>query len=150
MLTGLAARTVTSPPRATLYSLATVSSPGLPSARTPCQGQVQKSSIARWPMEWQRPIGCASFFWSCTPPRRAILVYCDNISAVYMTSNPVQHQRTKHIEIDLHFVRGRDVVGDVRVLHVPTRSQYANIFTKRLPSTVFTEFRSNLNVVQSG
>ena len=41
------------------------------------------------------------------PLRRATLVYCDNISAVYMTSNPVQHQRTKHIEIDLHFVKER-------------------------------------------
>jgi len=39
------------------------------------------------------------------PLRRATLMYCDNISAVYMTSNPVQHQRTKHIKIDLHFVR---------------------------------------------
>ncbi|WVZ83622.1 LOW QUALITY PROTEIN: hypothetical protein U9M48_030750 [Paspalum notatum var. saurae] len=39
-----------------------------------------------------------------SPPRCATLVYCDNISAVYMSSNPVQHQRTKHIEIDLHFV----------------------------------------------
>jgi hypothetical protein len=36
------------------------------------------------------------------------------------------------------------------VLHVPTESQYADIFTKGLPSTVFTEFRSSLNVVQSG
>jgi hypothetical protein len=81
--------------------------------------------------------------------RRATLVYCDNISAVYMTSNPVQHQRTKHIEIDLHFVRERVAVGDVRVLHVPTSSQYADIFTKGLPSSVFTEFRSSLNV-QSG
>jgi len=36
---------------------------------------------------------------------RATLVYCDNINAVYMSSNPVQHQRTKHIEIDLQFVR---------------------------------------------
>jgi len=38
------------------------------------------------------------------PLQRATLVYCDNISAVYMSSNPVQHQRTKHIEIDLHFI----------------------------------------------
>jgi hypothetical protein len=38
------------------------------------------------------------------PPRRATLVYCDNISVVYLSGNPVQHQRTKHIEIDLHFV----------------------------------------------
>nr|GEV09884.1 ribonuclease H-like domain-containing protein [Tanacetum cinerariifolium] len=35
----------------------------------------------------------------------ATLVYCDNISALYMSTNPVQHQRTKHIEIDIHFVR---------------------------------------------
>ena len=45
---------------------------------------------------------------------RASLVYCDNISAVYMSSNPVQHQCTKHIEIDLHFVWERIAVGDVR------------------------------------
>jgi len=83
------------------------------------------------------------------PLQRATLVYCDNISAVYMSSNPVQHQRTKHIEIDLHFVQERVAIGDLRVLHVPTSSQYADIFTKGLPSSVFTEFKSSLNV-QSG
>ena len=80
------------------------------------------------------------------PLRRTALVYCDNISTVYMSSNPVQHQRTKHVEIDLHFVRERVATGDVRVLYVPTSSQYADIFTKGLPSSVFTEFRSSLNV----
>ncbi|WVZ53344.1 LOW QUALITY PROTEIN: hypothetical protein U9M48_004304, partial [Paspalum notatum var. saurae] len=93
----------------------------------------------------------ASWLWQLlqelhSPPCRATLVYCDNISAVYMSSNPVQHQRTKHIEIDLHFVRERVSFGDLRVLHVPTSSQYANIFTKGLPSSFFTEFRSSLNV----
>jgi hypothetical protein len=81
-----------------------------------------------------------------SPPSRATLVYCDNVSAVYLSSNPVQHQRTKHVEIDLHFVRERVAVGAVRVLHVPTTSQYADIFTKGLPTPVFTEFRSSLNV----
>jgi hypothetical protein len=74
------------------------------------------------------------------------VVYCDNISAVYLSSNPVQHQRTKHIEIDLHFVRERVALGEARVLHVLTTSQYADIFTKGLPTSVFTEFRSSLNV----
>jgi hypothetical protein len=57
------------------------------------------------------------------PPRRTSLVYFDNISAVYMSSNPIQHQRTKYIEIDLLFVRERVAVGDVRIIHVPTSSQ---------------------------
>jgi hypothetical protein len=50
------------------------------------------------------------------------------------------------VEIDLHFVRERVVIGVVRVLHVPTTSQFADVFTKGLPSSVFTDFRSNLNV----
>ena len=70
---------------------------------------------------------------------RSTLVYCDNVSAVYL-SNPVQHQQTKHVEIDLHFVRDRVAISDVRVLHVPTTSQFADIFTKGLPSSTFTEF----------
>ena len=76
------------------------------------------------------------------PLRRTALIYCDNISTVYMSSNPIQHQHTKHVEIDLHFVRERVAIGDVCVLHVPTSSQYADIFTKGLPSSVFKEFRS--------
>jgi len=81
-----------------------------------------------------------------SPLSRSTLVYCDNVSAVYLSTNLVQHQRTKHVEIDLHFVRDRIVIGDVRVLHVPTTSQFADIFTKGLPSSTFAEFRSSLNI----
>jgi hypothetical protein len=70
-------------------------------------------------------------------PRRATLIYCDNISAVYLSSNPVQHQRTKHVEIDLHFVQEQVALSHVRVLHVPITSQYADVFTKGLPTSVF-------------
>ena len=80
-----------------------------------------------------------------SPLAKSTLVYCDNVSAVYLPTS-VQHQRTKHVEIDLHFVRDRVAVGDVRVLHVPTTSQFADIFTKGLPSSTFSEFRSSLNV----
>lgn len=81
-----------------------------------------------------------------TPLSSATLVYCDNVSAVYLSCNPVQHQRTKHIEIDIHFVRDLVATGQVRVLHVPSRYQYADIFTKGLPSALFEEFRSSLSV----
>ncbi|KAJ9555002.1 hypothetical protein OSB04_009616 [Centaurea solstitialis] len=84
-----------------------------------------------------------------SPISKATLVYCDNVSAVYLSTNPVQHQRTKHIEIDLHFVRDRVETGQVRVLHVPSTSQYADIFTKGLPSKLFLEFCSSLNVRSS-
>jgi hypothetical protein len=50
------------------------------------------------------------------------LVFCDNASVVYLSTTPVQHQRTKHVEINLHFVRERVACGAVRVLHVPTTS----------------------------
>jgi hypothetical protein len=46
----------------------------------------------------------------------------------------------------LHFVRDRVAIVDVRVLHAPTTSQFADIFTKGLPSSTFSEFRSSLNV----
>jgi hypothetical protein len=95
--------------------------------------------------------GVAEAFWLRqllaelhTPLSWSTLIYCDNVSAVYLSTNPVQHQRTKHVEIDLHFVRDRVAIGEVRVLHVPTTSQFVDIFTKGLPS--FTEFRSSLNV----
>ena len=66
-----------------------------------------------------------------SPLAKSMLVYCDNVSAVYLSTNPVQHQRTKHVEIDLHFVRDRVAIGDVRVLHVPTTSQFAEFRSSR-------------------
>ncbi|GJS61393.1 ribonuclease H-like domain-containing protein [Tanacetum coccineum] len=84
-----------------------------------------------------------------TPLSTATIVYSDNVSAVYLSSNPVQHQRTKHIEIDIHFVRDLVTTDHVRVLHVPSRYQYADIFTKGLLTALFDEFRSSLSVRSS-
>ncbi|KAL8103658.1 hypothetical protein AgCh_028016 [Apium graveolens] len=80
------------------------------------------------------------------PLRQASVIFCDNVSAVYMSDNPVQHQRTKHIEIDIHFVREKVKVGQIRVLHVPSAFQYADIFTKGLARQLFQSFRSSLSV----
>lgn len=82
------------------------------------------------------------------PVTKATLVYFDNVSAVYLSGNPVQHQRTKHIEMDIHFVREKVARGQVRVLHVPSCYQVADIYTKGLPLQLFDEFRDSLNVRQ--
>ncbi|GKE01336.1 ribonuclease H-like domain-containing protein [Tanacetum coccineum] len=66
-----------------------------------------------------------------------------------LRNQSVQHQWTKHIEIDIHFVRDMVTAGEVRVLHVPSHYQYADIFTKGLPSTLFEDFRSGLSVRHS-
>jgi hypothetical protein len=78
---------------------------------------------------------------------KATVVYCDNVSAVYMSSNPIHHKRTKHIELDIHFVRERVQLGDLRVLHVPTAEQFADVMTKGLPTATCEAFRSSLCVV---
>jgi hypothetical protein len=77
---------------------------------------------------------------------RSTLVYCDNVSIVYLASNPVQLQRTKHVRIDLHFVRDKVAIGEVHVLHVPMTSHFIDIFTKGMPSPLFSEFPSSLKI----
>jgi hypothetical protein len=56
----------------------------------------------------------------------------------------MQHQHTKHIEINPRFVRELVAAGDVRVLSVPATLQFADIFTKGLSSSVFVDFRYSL------
>ncbi|GKF32048.1 ribonuclease H-like domain-containing protein [Tanacetum coccineum] len=82
----------------------------------------------------------------CSSLHSATLVYCDNVCAIYLTANSVQHQRTKHIEVDIHFVHDMVARGQVRVIRVPSRYQYADIFTKGLPFALFEEFHTNLSV----
>jgi hypothetical protein len=76
----------------------------------------------------------------------ATVAFCDNISSVYMSRNPVHHRRTKHIELDIHFVREKVAVGELRVTHVPSARQLADVFTKGLPSALFFDFRDSLSV----
>lgn len=63
-----------------------------------------------------------------------------------MPNNPVKHQRTKHVKIDIHFVREKVALGQVKVMHFPSSHQYADIFTKGLPTTLFKEFRHSLTI----
>jgi hypothetical protein len=78
---------------------------------------------------------------------KATVVFCNNVSVVYMSSNPIHHKHTKHIELDIHFVREMVQLGELHVLHVPTSEQFADVMTKGLPTASFENFRSSLCVL---
>jgi hypothetical protein len=73
----------------------------------------------------------------------------DNESAIRMADNPIEHSRTKHIDIRHHFLRDHEQKGDIEVFYVSTENQLADIFTKPLDEKTFCRLRSELNVLDS-
>jgi hypothetical protein len=76
-------------------------------------------------------------------------ILCDNESAIKIAYNPVQHSRTKHIEIQNHFFRDHVACGDIELAYVCTKNQHANIFMKPLDEARFGYLRNELNIIDS-
>jgi len=76
----------------------------------------------------------------------APILWCDNVSALALASNPMYHTRTKHIEVNYHFVREKVINGDISVKFISTLDQIADIFTKGLSSSRFNILKSKLLV----
>lgn len=76
-------------------------------------------------------------------------IFCDNHSAVLLAHNPILHSRTKHMEIDLCFVREKVLAKQLSVVHIPGTDQWADLLTKPLSPSKFIQLRSKLNVKAS-
>ena len=74
---------------------------------------------------------------------------CDNESDIKIAHNPMQHSRTKHIEVRHHFIRDHVAKGDIDLKHVLTDMQLADIFTKSLGEKVFCRLRGELNIIDA-
>ena len=75
-----------------------------------------------------------------------IPIKCDNTSAINLSKNPVQHSRTKHIEIRHHFLRDHVQKGDIELEFVCTDDQLADVFTKPLSEDRFVMIRNKLGL----
>jgi hypothetical protein len=93
-----------------------------------------------WMKQTLRDFGCE---------QSKIPLLCDNEGAIKLADNPVNHSRTKHIDIRHHFLRDHQSKGDIVVQHVRTEFQLADIFTKPLDESRFCALRRELNIVDS-
>ena len=106
--------------------------------------EVEFRGIARGLAEvlWLRKLMGEIGFPSCSPCK----LKCDNRAAISISENPVQHDRTKHIEVDRHFIKEKLESKVVCLPHVKSSEQLADILTKAVPGPFFREVLGKLSI----
>jgi hypothetical protein len=78
------------------------------------------------------------------------MLWCDNLCATYLSSNPLFHAHTKHIKVNFHFVREKVAMGALEVRTIASGDQIADIFTKSVTKEMLDRMKVNLNLVAIG
>ena len=78
---------------------------------------------------------------------RCLIIYCDNVGATQLCSNPVFHSRMKHVAIDFHFIRDQVQSGVLHVAHDSSKDQHVDTLTKPLPRQQFIHLKSKIGVL---
>ena len=79
--------------------------------------------------------------------KQIVKLYYDNQSALHLCKNPVFHEKSKHIEINCHFIREKVMLGIIELIYLPFEEQVAYAFTKALQPTQFTKTTSKMNMI---
>ena len=82
-------------------------------------------------------------------PQAATTLLCDNQSCIAIAKNPIFHARTKHIEVQYHYVRERVLAGELLLQYVPTAENAADILTKAVPQQTLVSHLRLLHVVSA-
>ena len=102
-------------------------------SRSSTEAEYRSMSISTAELFWLRML----FKELAIPLSLAPVLWCDNVSTLALASNPIYHARTKHIEVDYHFIRKKVLNGDILIKFISTLDQVADIFTKGLYSSIF-------------
>lgn len=112
-------------------------------ARSSAEAEFRAMALGICELMWLRMFLMELKLWKAESMR----LYCDNKAAISIAHNPVQHDRTKHIEIDRHFIKEKLERGLICIPYVTTQKQVADILTKGLSKQVFQSLNSKLGMI---
>ena len=79
-------------------------------------------------------------------PSSRSVIYYDNLSTIMLSHNPVLHSRTKHMELNLFFIREKVMTGKLLIAHVPSSDQPADLLNKAVSKSKFSTLRDKVKV----
>ena len=107
--------------------------------------ETEYRAMATIPIEMVRLIALLDTFG--VQHKQLVALYYDSKAALFISVNLVYHERTKHIEVDCHFIREKIQDGVIKTFHVPTRHQLADLFKKPLIQRQFLYLLSKMNLI---